>query len=84
MTQISNINSQFFSYSVARLVSLKIDKTLCTEAVRWGYFIKKVFIKILQNSQEKQHCRSLFFNKFANNEFQKVFKILAETFGGIF
>ena len=36
---------------------------LISETVVSGSFVKKVFLKILQNVTEKQLCRSLFFNK---------------------
>ena len=34
-----------------------------SEAAVWWFSVKKVFVKISQNSQEKHLCQNLFFNK---------------------
>ena len=36
-----------------------------TEAITWRYSVKKVFLKISQNSQKKRMWQSLFLNKVA-------------------
>ena len=60
-----------------------------TEAVTRRCSVKRVFLKISHNSQEKQLCQSLLFNKTAGFNLQLYLKkslalVLSHEFGEIF
>ena len=62
---------RYFSLNFAKFLRTSLDRTplndcfLSSEVVV-RCSVKKIFLKILQNSQEKNMCRSLFFNKIAD------------------
>ena len=46
-------------------VRILTQKSKKPEAATGGVLLKKVFLEISQNSQQKHLCQSLFFNKVA-------------------